>query len=66
MVTALSYSEQRLASVGEDGSVNLWNATTGGRERALTGLRSRGTCVAFSPDGTLVAAGSAGKNRGRR
>jgi WD40 repeat protein len=65
-VTAVSYSEQRLASVAEDGSVCLWNALSGGRERALTGLRSRGTCVAFSPDGALVVAGSAGKNRGRR
>lgn len=53
-------------SVAEDGSVCLWNAVSGGRERALTGLRSRGTCVAFSPDGALVVAGSAGKNRGRR
>jgi WD40 repeat protein len=65
-VAAVAYSEQRLASVAEDGSVCLWNAVSGGRERALTGLRSRGTCVAFSPDGTLVVAGSAGKNRGRR
>ena len=66
MVAGVSYSKQRLASIGEDGSVNLWNALSGGRERALIGLRSRGTCVAFSPDGTLVVAGSAGKNRGRR
>jgi WD40 repeat protein len=65
-VAAVSYSGQRLASVAEDGSVVLWNALSGGRERALAGLRSRGTCVAFSPDGTLVVAGSAGKNRGRR
>jgi WD40 repeat protein len=66
VVTAVAYSEQRLASVSEDGSVCLWNASSGGRERALIGLRSRGTCVAFSPDGRLVVAGSAGKNRGRR
>ena len=65
-VAAVAYSEQRLASVAEDGSVCLWNAVSGGRERALTGLRSRGTCVAFSPDGSLVVAGSAGKNRGQR
>jgi hypothetical protein len=31
-----------------------------GRERALTGSRSRSTCVAFSPDGILVVADSAG------
>jgi WD40 repeat protein len=66
VVTAVSHSDQRLASVSEDGNVALWNVASGGRERALLGLRSRGTCVAFSPDGTLVVAGSAGKNRGRR
>jgi WD40 repeat protein len=65
-VAAVAYSEQRLASITEDGSVCLWNAVSGGRERALSGLRSRGTCVAFSLDGALVVAGSAGKNRGRR
>ncbi len=55
-----------LASVAHDGSARLWNVFSGSVVRELTGLRSRATCVALSPDETLVIAGTAGKNLGRR
>ena len=64
-VLAISYSKQGtlLASVAEDGSARLWNVLSGVLDRALMGNRIRATWVAFSPDGVLVAAGSAGKYR---
>jgi WD40 repeat protein len=64
-VLAISYSRQGtlLASVAEDGSARLWNALSGSLDRELMGIRIRATCVAFSPDGMLVVAGSAGKYR---
>jgi WD40 repeat protein len=64
-VLAVSYSKPGtlLASVAEDGSARLWNALSDSLDRELMGIRIRATCVAFSPDGMLVAAGSAGKFR---
>lgn len=66
VVSAVACSKQLLASVAEDGSARLWESLSGSLARELTGIRSRGTCVAFSWDGRLVIAGSAGKGRGRR
>lgn len=68
MVSGVSCSKQGtlLASVAEDGSARLWNVFSGSMVRELTGLRSRAACVAISPDETLVVAGGAGKNLGRR
>jgi RNA polymerase sigma factor (sigma-70 family) len=51
-VADLCYSRdgKLLASAGNDGRVNVWEAATGKRLRQL-----EGRCVAFSPDGKLLA-----------
>jgi WD40 repeat protein len=46
----------RLASAGFDHTMRLWDPATGQELRSFSGLR-RFHCVAFSPDGTLLAAG---------
>ncbi len=68
VVSAVSCPRQGplLASVAEDGNTRLWDVLSGGLVRELTGIRSRGTCVALSSDGALVVSGSAGKNLGSR
>ena len=47
-----------LASASWDGTVRVWDATTGIERLILTGHVDRVTAVAFSPDGLLVASGS--------
>ena len=47
-----------LASVSEDGTVNIWNAKTGRLIKTLEGHIDRVWSVAFSPDGKLIASGS--------
>jgi WD40 repeat protein len=42
-----------VASASEDGTLCLWETTTGQQRRRWSG----GTCVAISPDGRLIAAG---------
>ncbi|MCC6492510.1 MAG: protein kinase [Pirellulales bacterium] len=49
---------RRLASVGEDGALCLWNATTGRLETRLELGGGPLQSVAISPDGRFVAAGS--------
>jgi WD40 repeat protein/tRNA A-37 threonylcarbamoyl transferase component Bud32 len=47
------------ATIGsDDGTVKVWNATTGQVERTLYGHVDRVTSVAFSPDGHHLATGS--------
>ncbi|HEY1375223.1 MAG TPA: protein kinase [Gemmataceae bacterium] len=49
----------RLVAAGfEDGGVTVWDAATGRRLRALTGLRHRVTGLSFSADGRRLAAAS--------
>jgi WD40 repeat protein len=48
-----------LASTSKDGTVRLWDATTGKQLQVLK-LDQPVWCVAFSPDGKLLAAGDAG------
>jgi len=53
---AFSPDEAILASGSMDGTVRLWNTTTGDRLATLSGHMEEATAVAFSPDGrTLVS-----------
>ncbi len=63
MVQEVAYSPDGaiLASCGDDGTVRLWEASSGREIRAFRGHASRVYCVAFSPDRKTVA--SAGEGR---
>jgi WD40 repeat protein len=52
---------QTLASGGLDGTIKLWNLTTGKEVRTLTGHESGVYSVAFSPDGQTLASGGHNK-----
>jgi Tol biopolymer transport system component len=46
-----------LASCAYDGTIRLWDTSTGKELRVLRGHRHKVTSVAFSPDGTILASG---------
>jgi WD40 repeat protein len=58
-VTGVAFSPtgETLATVG--GSVQLWNVTRGARTATLTGHTAEIASIAWSPDGKLLATGSA-------
>jgi WD40 repeat protein len=56
---AFSPDGKKLASVGRDQSVRLWDVTTGKLEKSLYGHEDTVYRVAFSPDGGQLATVSA-------
>jgi WD40 repeat protein len=48
---------KRVASVGRDGAVQLWDTAAGRLERKFLGHDSEATCLAFSPTGDVLATG---------
>lgn len=56
-VTSVAYSPDGafIASAGAEGSVIIWDATTGAREDMLIGGRGGMNGLAFNPDGDLIA-----------
>ncbi|MFO1430338.1 MAG: hypothetical protein U1F76_09400 [Candidatus Competibacteraceae bacterium] len=58
-VVAVAFSpDGRLATVSEDKTARLWDTTTGQQLAVLRDHQSAITCLAFSPDGKLLATAS--------
>ncbi len=55
---AFSPDGKRLASAGDDCAIRLWNPVDGRELAILRGHQSLVSCIAFSPDGALLASGS--------
>ncbi len=55
---AFSPDGQRLASASDDGTVKVWDATTGQETLTLRGHTNEVNAVAFSPDGQRLASAS--------
>ena len=56
---ALSPDSTRIASGSYDGTITIWDATTGAELATLTRDTGEVNAVAYSPDGTRIASGSA-------
>jgi WD40 repeat protein len=59
---AFSPDETLIASGGSDGTLRIWDLTTGQELRQCEGITDRVRCLAFSPDGKTIAAGHFGPN----
>ena len=53
-----SPDDTRIATAGEDGTVKIWDTTTGQTVFVLRGHSASVLSVAFSPDGEKLASGS--------
>ena len=58
MAVAYSPAGRLLASAGYDGTIRLWEPTTGRLVRALVGQEDVVDAIAWSPDGKMLLAGS--------
>jgi WD40 repeat protein len=61
---AFSPDSQRLVTAGLDGTVRLWDTTTGREVKTLGRHTGEAFCAAFSPDGARIASG--GRDRSIR
>ncbi|HET9908885.1 MAG TPA: NB-ARC domain-containing protein [Anaerolineales bacterium] len=61
---AWSPDGRQIAGGGDDGTVHIWDSTTGTLLHRLVGSRGRVTDVAWSPDGSQLASGSSDKETG--
>jgi WD40 repeat protein len=55
---AVSQNGKWLASTGEDGFVIVWNVQTGKKQQSAKLAKTKGVCLAFSPDDRLLAIAS--------
>jgi WD40 repeat protein len=63
-VTSVAFApDGTLASASDDGTIRLWNPTTGTELHTLTAHTNWVFSVAFAPDGTLASAGDDGTIR---
>jgi WD40 repeat protein len=60
---AFSPDERRIATVGADGTLRLWDASTG-KQIATRATRAEALAVAFGEDGRLMATGGVANGRG--
>src|SRR5207247_7522000 len=61
LAVAVSPDGKRLATSGDDGSIRLWNPTTGKSIRKLSGHKGAVNGLSFSPDSRKLVSGSADK-----
>ena len=52
---AISPDGTRIISSGRDGTTKVWDTATGAEVMTLT---QQSSCIAFSPDGTMIAGGA--------